>query len=55
LTDVELNIKEWKRVMEWLSLLFKEKSPTPEDLKLYRKIEIIYETEVEFEESFKDL
>ena len=54
ITDVELNTKEWKRVLGWYSMLASKKKSVEADDKLFRKIQIIYEAEKDFEDSIEE-
>jgi hypothetical protein len=54
ITDVEFNTKELKRIMNWHSFMAKKTKPIEADAKLFRKIEVMYDAEKEFEESLEN-
>ena len=54
MTDIELNTKEWKRVLGWYAWFGKKSKPIEADENLKKKIEIIYEAEKAFEDSITE-
>lgn len=54
MTDVELTTKEWKRILGWYAWFGKKSKPIEADEKLKKKIEIIYDAELEFEKSITE-
>lgn len=49
MTDVELNLKDYKRLLSILSDHFGEKKLKNEDTKLRNKIEVLHDAEVQLE------
>lgn len=49
MTDVELNLKDYKRLLSILSDYFGEKKLKGEDTKLRNKIEVLHDAEVQLE------
>ena len=49
MTDVEFNTKELKRVMEWYSWKGKKEKQLQLDIDLFKKIEVMYKAEKEYE------
>lgn len=54
MTDVEFDVKDYKRMLSVFSEHFGDKKMTKEDQKLKAKIEVMHDAEVAFEESMKD-
>lgn len=52
MTEVELELKDLKRILSICSELFGDKKMSEEDTKLIKKLEVMHESEVEWEKEF---
>ncbi len=54
MTDVEYNAKDYAEILKIMGEKFKEKKPTIEQTKLFKKTQVMYEAEVEWDSVEKE-
>ena len=54
MTDVEYTAKDYAEILKIMGEKFNEKKPTPEQQKLFKKTQVMYDSEREWDEAEKE-